>query len=269
LHVVALLPRNLLQHLRLVLGEHHALSAAGDAAALDALLRSADADVLVLDPAMRDGEWQGVLEELLGAHPEVPAIAYTTLTPEAMRRMVRLARAGLQHVVLNRFDDEPSRFLDLIERAPAQPLAEAMLRELAMPLSGLPALVVRAIEQMFRSPARVKSVQELSNQAGMVPRTLQRHLMPVGLQPGQLLMAARLLRVYTLAREPGVQIKAVAKKLSYSDPSHLTEQLREWTGCSLREVRTTHAPDQFVRLLAAHLLRASAEHDVEDAEEPV
>jgi AraC-like DNA-binding protein len=267
--VVALLPRNLLTHLRIVLGELHTLRPAADAAELHTVLRSSDADVLVVDPAMNDGRWEGALEEIVAAYPQLPAIVYTILSPEAMRHVVRLARAGLQHVVLNRFDDEPSRFLDLIERAPAHPLAEAMLQELAVPLQGLPVIVTRAIEQLFRSPARVKNTQELANLAGMIPRTLYRHLMPVGLQPRQLLICARLLRTYTLVREPGVRIKEVAFKLGYADPDHLTEQLREWTGCSPRDVRSTLAPDRFVRVLATHLLRSNAEHGVEDAAEPV
>lgn len=269
MHVVALLPRNLLTHLRLVLGELHSLSAAADAAELHSLLRSTDVDVLVVDPAMNEGKWEGALEEIVAAYPQMPAIVYTMLTPAAMRQVVQLARAGLQHVVLNRFDDEPSRFLDLIERAPAHPLAEAMLQELATPLRGLPVIVTRAIEQLFRSPARVKNTQELASLAGMIPRTLYRHLMPVGLQPRQLLICARLLRTYTLVREPGVRIKEVALKLGYADPDHLTEQLREWTGCSPRDLRGTLTPDRFVRVLATHLLRSNAEHGVEDAAEPV
>jgi AraC-like DNA-binding protein len=268
LHVVALLPRHLLHHLRVVLGEQHTLTAAEDAAALHALLRSSDADVLIVDPSMQDGVWERSMEEIVAAYPQLPTIVYTMLTPPAMRIVVRLARLGLLHVVLNRFDDEPSRFLELIERAPAHPLAETMLQELAVPLRALPVMVSRAIEQLFRSPARVKSAQDLAKLAGMIPRTLNRHLMPVGLQPRQLLVCSKLLRTYTLVREPGVRIKEVASKLGYADPDHLTEQLREWTGCSPRDLRSTLRPDQFVRMLASHL-RQTAEHDVEDAAEPV
>lgn len=269
MHVVALLPRNLLHHLRIVLGEAHSLTTAADVTELHSLLRSSDIDVLVVDPAMNDGTWMSELEEIVTGYPHLPAIVYTTLTPAGMRQVVRLAHVGLQHVVLNRFDDEPSRFLDLIERAPANPLASAMLDELAVPLQALPVIVARAIEQLFRSPARVKNAHELATLSGMIPRTLYRHLMPVGLQPRQLLICARLLRTYTLVRGPGVRIKEVASKLGYADPDHLSEQLREWTGCSPKELRSTLSPDQFVRALASHLFRANAEHDVEDAAEPV
>jgi AraC-like DNA-binding protein len=252
-----------------VLGDQHSLSTAGDAAELYALLRSSDVDVMVIDPAMDERESNGMLEEIVAAHSQVPAIVYTALTPAAMRDVIRLARVGLQHVVLNRFDDEPARFLDLIERAPAHPLAEAMLQELEPALRALPVIVTRAIEQLFRSPGRVKNTQELARLAGMIPRTLYRHMMPVGLQPRQLLICARLLRTYTLVREPGVRVKEVAFRLGYADPDHLTEQLREWTGCSPKDLRSTLTPDRFVRMLATHVMRANAEQGLEDAAEPV
>ena len=252
-----------------MLGEQHSLSVVGNSAELYTLLRSSDVDVLVVDPVMRDRNSDGALDEIVAAYPQVPVIAYTTLSPAAMRHVVRLARVGLQHVVLNRFDDEPSRFLDLIERAPAHPLAEAMLRELAVPLRTLPVIVIRAIEQLFRSPSRVRNTQDLASLAGMIPRTLYRHLMPVGLQPRRLLICARLLRTYTLVQEPGVRVKELALKLGYADPDHLTEQLREWTGCSPRDLRRSLSPDQLVRMLASHLMRSNAEHGVEDAAEPV
>ncbi|MFL5620719.1 MAG: helix-turn-helix domain-containing protein [Gemmatimonadaceae bacterium] len=252
-----------------MLREQHSLSAVGSASELRTLLRSSVVDVLVVDPAMHAEKPDAALEEVVAAYPQVPTIVYTMLTPAAMRQVVRLARVGLQHVVLNRFDDEPSRFLDLIERAPAQPLAESMLQELAVPLRALPVIVARAIEHLIRSPARVNNTQELASLAGMTPRTLNRHLMPLGLQPRELLICARLLRSYTLLREPGVRVKEIAFNLGYGDPDHLTEQLREWTGCSPKDLRGTLTPDRFVRLLASHLLRSNAEHGVEDAAEPV
>jgi AraC-like DNA-binding protein len=270
LYVVALLPRSLLSHLRIVLGDFHSLGAATGAAELHSLARSGDADLLIVDPSMQQGASIEAIEEVAAAYPSLPVIVYTTLSPAAMRYVVRLARAGVQHVVLNRFDDEPRRFLELIERVPAYPFAELMLQELAEPLGELPVVVVRAIEQLFRSPAQVRTVHELASLAGMIPRTLYRHLMPLGLQPRHLLVCARLLRMYTLLRGPGVRMKEIAVKLGYADPDSLSEQLREWTGYAPKELRRNLAPDSFVRLLANHLLRVAVEPDeVEDATESV
>jgi AraC-like DNA-binding protein len=252
-----------------VLGDLHSLDTATDSAELHSLLRASDADVLVVDPSAHDGRWAGAVTEVVGAHPALPVVVYTTLTPSAMRHVVQLARIGIQHVVLNRFDDEPRRFLELIERAPAHPMADLMLLELATRLASLPVVLTWAIEQLFRSPARVRTSQELAELAGMIPRTLYRHLAPLGLQPRHLLICARLLRVYTLLRGRDVRLKEIALKLGYAAPDHLSEQMREWTGCSPKELRNTLSPEEFVHALASHLLRANVEQTVEDAAEPV
>ena len=255
MHVLALLPRQLLAHLRFVLGDDHALRAAADAVELDALLRSGEIDLCVVDPSMREGEFAEAIEQVVARHAALPVIVYTTLAPSAMRLVVRLGRLGVQHVVLNRFDDEPRRFRELLERVPAQPLAELMLQELSTELRRLPIVVTRAIEQLFRSPSRVRSAQDLARLAGMIPRTFYRQLEPVGLQPRELVVCARLLRVYVQLREPEPRLKEIALRLGYTDPGLMSEQVREWTGRSPREIRRAVAPEAFVRLLAGRLRR--------------
>jgi AraC-like DNA-binding protein len=262
-HVVALLPRQLLAHLRTVLGDTHVLHAATDPAELHSLLSTDAADLLIVDPALREGQFAGAIEEIIARHQSLPAIVYTTLSPTAVRLMVTLARLGVQHVVLNRFDDEPRRFLDLIERLPAHPMAELMLQELAAPMRALPIVVARAIEQLFRSPARVKNSQELARLAGMAPRSLYRHMMPAGLQPRHLIVCARLVRAYSLLRAPGSRLKEISAKLGYADPDTLSKLLHDWTGRPPKEIRRAVPPELFVRLLAEHLRRAEPEVEVE------
>ena len=262
MHVVAILPRNLLAHLRIVLGDTHSLDAAVDTTELHALLNAAATDLLIVDPAMRDGAYGDALEEIIAGHPSLPVIVYTVLAPTAMRMVVRLARLNVQHVVLNRFDDEPRRFLDLIERVPAHPMAELMLQELAPSLRALPVVVSRAVEHLFRSPTRVKNSQELAKLAGMAPRSLYRHMAPAGMQPRHLIVCARLLRAYTLLRTPGSRLKEITVKVGYSDPDTLTKLLYEWTGQSPKDVRRDIPPEMFVRLLAEHLQHVDPEQDI-------
>ena len=231
------------------------------------MLRVGDADLLVVDPAMHDGLSSDAIEEIIARNASLPVIVYTTLAPASMRHVMRLARLGVQHVVLNRFDDEPRRFLELIERVPAHPVAELMLRELADPLGAMPVVLARAVEQLVRSPSRAKSSQELATMAGMTLRTLYRHLTPVGLQPRHLIVSARLLRAYIFLRSPGSRLKEVALKLGYADPSHLSEQLRMWTGLSPKEIQRTLTAAEFVQRIADHLRRVDA--DAQDEVEPV
>lgn len=231
------------------------------------MLRAEATDLLVIDPAMRDEPFADQVVEVIARNQALPCIIYTSLAPSAMRLVVRLARLGVQHVVLNRFDDEPRRFLDLIERIPAHPLAELMLDELATPMRALPVVVARAVEQLFRSPSRVKNSQELARLAGMAPRSLYRHMTPVGFQPRPLIVCARLLRAYTLLREPGSRLKEITVKLGYANPDTLSDLLHEWTGKSAKEIRRDVTPELFVRLLADHLRKV--EPEVEAAIEPV
>ena len=249
----------------MVLGDAHSLNIATDPAELYSLLHAEAADLLIVDPALRDAQLADAIEEIIARHPTLPVIVYTVLAPTAMRLVVRLARVGVHHVVLNRFDDEPRRFLDLIERVPAHPMAELMLQELATPLRALPVVVARAIEQLFRSPSRVKNSQELARLAGMATRSLYRHMMPAGLQPRHLIICARLLRAYTLLRAPESRLKEITVKLGYSDPETLSKLLHEWTGRAPKEIRREVPPELFVRLLADHLRREQAE---DEASEP-
>ena len=262
LHVVALLPRTLLTHLRIVLGDAHSLGTATDPVELQSFLDAEATDLLIIDPAVRDGRHAEAIEEIIARHPRLPVIVYTMLAPTAMRMVVRLARLGVHHVVLNRFDDEPRRFLDLIERVPTHPLAELMLQELAEPLRAMPVVVARAIEQLFRSPARFKNSEDLARLAGMTRRTLYRHALPVGIQPRQLIICARLLRAYTLLRTPGSRLKEITAKLGYSDPDTLSTLLHEWTGRAPQDIRRDVPPELFVRLLANHLRREESDEDV-------
>jgi len=153
--------------------------------------------------------------------------------------------------VLNRFDDERQRFLDLLERIPGQALSDQILRLLAPELSKLPVTMVRAVEQLFRSPGRFKNAQDLSAAAGTILRTLYRQLDTAGIHSPRLLVAAaRLLRVYALLRDPGRQIKEVAAKVGYHSQYQLTQHMRALTGYTPRMVRSYVEPDQFVTLLA-------------------
>lgn len=224
------------------------------------MLAAEDPDLLVLDPAARDGVMADSLETLVSRHPALPVIVYTTLTPQAMRLVVQLARVGVQHVVLNRFDDEPRRFLDLIERVPAHPLSELLLEQLAEPMRQLPVVLARAIEQLVRSPSRAASVPELAALAGMTSRTLYRYMTPARLPPRELIVCARLLRAFTFLRAPDSRLKEVSVKLGYADPTRLSEQLRDWTGFSPKELRQVADPADFVRRLVERLRRS----DVED-----
>jgi transcriptional regulator GlxA family with amidase domain len=170
--------------------------------------------------------------------------------------VVRLAKVGIEHVVLNRFDDEPDRFLGLLEGIPVHALSDRMLQELADSLSRLPAAVVRSIDQLFRSPARFKNAQDVAAAADMTLRTLYRSLEAAGIfSAWTLVVSARLLHAYALLQDPGRSIKDVAANAGYHSPWQLSQQFRALTGQTTNQVRREVTSDVLVRLLAEQVRR--------------
>ncbi len=264
--VAAILSAQLLTHLRVVLGRGHRLYPAEGWAELAKILRVEGVDLLVADPAADGSVRVAELQQLIRQFPSVPVVIYTALSPATMKAVVQLAKVGVEHVVLNRFDDEPRRFRDLLEGVPGYALADQMLRQLAEPLTGLPIQVSRAVEQLFRSPNRFRSTDDLAAAAGMNKRTLYRNLEPVGfLSPRLLVVGARLLRVYAHLRDPGRQIKEIADKVGYHSPWQLTQQMRDVTGHTPRTVRRRVGAEEFIALLARRIYRPTAKRKAQAA----
>lgn len=254
--VVAYLPRQLLSHLTIVLGSQHSLIAVSAWDELRSTVQRRVSDILVVDPILDGTSRTDVIQEIHRQFPSLPIVVYTTLSNASTRAIPELVRTGIEHVVLNRFDDERRRFLELLERVPGQTLSDQMLRLLAPELAKLPATMVRAVERLFRSPARFKNAQDLSAAAGTLLRTLYRQMEMAGIHsPRALVAAARLLRVYALLRDPGRQIKEVAAKVGYHSQYQLAQHMRALTGHTPRTVRTHIEPEQFVTLLVEGVRR--------------
>jgi AraC-like DNA-binding protein len=254
--VVALLPRQLLAHLKIVLGSQHSLVAVRGWEELRTAVQARVTDVVVVDPLVDGIARTEAIVEVHRQYPSLPIVVYTSLSATSTRAIMQLGRSGIEHVVLNRFDDERRRFLELLERVPGQALSDQMLRLLAPELAKLPTTVVRAIERLFRSPGRFRNAQDLSAAAGTLLRTMYRQLEMAGIHSPRLLVAAaRLVRVYALLRDPGRQIKEVAVKAGYHSQYQLTQHMRALTGHTPRTVRTYIEPEQFVTLLVEGVRR--------------
>jgi len=254
--VAAYLPRQLLNHLKIVLGSEHSLAVATNWADLRTTVQLVVADLVVADPAASGTIDPDSLEQLRRDYPSLPVVLYTRLNPSSMKAVVRLAKAGIEHVVIAHFDDEPGQFRELLEGIPAHALGERMLRELAGPLSALPVVVVRGIDQLFRTPARFGGAQDLASAAGMNLRTLYRNLEPAGIHSARtLVVAARLLRAYSYLQDPGRSIKEVAAKTGYHSPWQLSQHMRDMTGHTTEHVRHAITGEQLVAVLAERIIQ--------------
>lgn len=220
----------------------------------DLAVRRTAADVAVVDPAADGTVRVTEIVELIGRHPSLPVVVYTTLTAQALRAIVEMAKQGVQQVVLYRFDDEPTRMRELLEQQPGLALSGALLELLAGPLAALPTALSRAIERMFQRPGLFHIADDLATAAGMPRRTLYRTLEGVGLaSPSTLVRGARLLRAYSYLRDAGHSAEDVAAKLGYSSRQIFARHVREFFGVRPTQLRRQVQEGECVRRLAAML----------------
>lgn len=260
LEVLVYLPAPLLSHLRVVLSGNRTFALNPTErwdSFVDALNRGT-ADVVIVDPCA-DGLARPVpLAALLETRLTLPVIIYTPVSPISFQAIAELARHsphhGVHHVVLHRYDDDPRRFLELLERQPGTSLSAALLEELAPVLASLPPALSRAVERLVRRPTEFRDVADLARASRMTLRTAYRHLTSAGVRsPRALVVAARLLQSYGYARDPHQSLEAIARKVGYSAPRMLTKHMREAVGATPRTVRREMRPGEFVHAVAQWL----------------
>jgi AraC-like DNA-binding protein len=262
LDVVAYLPAPLLSHLRIVLGDRHQLTPVDGWEALEVAVRRAEADVVVLDPTLPGTVRVSETVVLQERYPSVRVVVYTSLTPSAMRMVVELAKHGLQHVVLHRFDDDPRRFIELLTQLPGHALGELLLEKVQDAVASLPPRVGGAVARMMRAPRHYSTVDDLAAGAGMTRRQLYRVLEVAGFtSPRLLVQAARAVRAFAFLRDPGRLLEDVSEKLGYSEPRVLNRVMLELVGTRPLEARGTMSPQEFVERVAERLFAPAVELD--------
>jgi AraC-like DNA-binding protein len=252
--VLSYLQPPLLAHLRVVLGSHYALTSCDQWSTLSDSVRDASFDIVVADPFAEGVSRVAELVALVDASPWTPFVVYTTVSPPTLRAVAELVRAGASHVLLHRYDDEPRRFLELLDRLPGYALSSALLRQIGPGLGQLTPPVARAVERLFRRPTVFVTAGDLAASAEVTVRTVYRQLAAAGFEsPRMLIVGARLLRAYAYARAPGQSLEEVAHRLGYSAPRMLTRHMREMVGITPRAARRRMRVDEFVATLAGRL----------------
>lgn len=257
--VIAYLSPLLLMQLRVVLGQSHRLLAATDWRQLDLTVRRTVVDVAVLDPLADGSDGTAAVRAFQQRHPSVPLILYVRLSPDSLRSVVELAREGQPQVILYRFDDEPARFRQLLERQPHERFAESLLERLDPALSRLSLSLAGAVRLLFRQPHRIWSAQDLATAGGCSRRSLYRQLEAAGFHsPRQLVQAARLLRAFVYLRDPGNLVEDVVTKLRYGSSHVFIRHTRETCELTPSALRDRVDGETLVDRLARRLVGASA-----------
>jgi AraC-like DNA-binding protein len=255
--LLARLSPPMLSHLRIVAGGTHTVLAAPSWPSMAAVLRARPVDIAVVDPCIEGAADTETVRALRTGFPGVPVLVYTSISPDSTRAMLALGEFGVRHCILRGFDDEPSRFRDGLEMLRAAGLEDKVLATLRLALAGAqtPASVISAIEQLFRTPRRFRTAEDIAAAAGIPRRGVNRWLDRAGVAPARMLViAARVLRGYQYAQNPALAVTDIAKRLAYPDPRVFADHVRLITGRRVSAWRSAVTPDQCVAMLVTKLM---------------
>jgi AraC-like DNA-binding protein len=253
--IAAFLSPARLTHLRAVAGSEHSLVIARDWRHMADIVRQQACDLMVLDPAAGGHVAHAEIEDLTRRFPSTPTILYASIEPRQMRAVSELAGKGVSAVVLYGFDDGVDRFRRILDRHAGDPVAAALINRLAPSLSRLDAPSADAVRRLFREPHLFRGVEDLAAAAGCSRRTLYRQFTTARLAPPRVfVIAARVLRGYTMLCDPGQTLTDVAAKLAFSSSRAFSERMRELVGVLANGARRRLRQDEMIERLHRSLL---------------
>ncbi|HEY7876649.1 MAG TPA: hypothetical protein VIC55_00410 [Gemmatimonadaceae bacterium] len=230
MNVVAFLPDPLLGRLRSALGSDHTVivvtEIVGDRGLAAQLDRGA-ADLVVIDPGDRRLERRThTLVVLFAQHSVVPVLIYTTLGPASIPAAAQLLREGTRELLLVGLEDQPGAMRAMVVRITMHALAERFLTATARQLAQLPPSVARALQALFATPRRYRSVEDIALAAAVTRRHLARVTRRAGFASCRdLLAVARVLSTYRLVQHEHCSLGRAAAQLA-TDPRALARQVR-------------------------------------------
>jgi AraC-like DNA-binding protein len=252
--IVVFLPDRSLAHVRHVFVKEKDFVIAHSWDDLNAIIRQKPVTALILDPAADGVMNVDAVVNLLKQYPSLPVVAYVVLNQASFGAITQLARHGLEDVLLQRFEDSPQVFRETVERARGNPLKRKVVEALRPQLNLLPIMLGPIVDEIFDSPHRYSSAQDIALRAEMSSVRLYRHFGLAGLgSPKRLLRAAKLLRAFGYLRDRGYSVRDVAKKVGYRNPRLFGEHTIDVFGLTPSRVRSHLTPEEAVRRLLAWL----------------
>ena len=251
--VVARLSARLLAHLRAALPKTVPVLATTSWAEFVVIARTAPADVAVVDPCVEPGpHGLDAVRFVRRAAPDLPVVLYAPLSGDTAYAMLELAECGVQHRVLERFDDSPEQLRTIVETARCPGLEDRVLRAVLPALygDGIPVRVADAVRQLVRFPLTVPDQRALARLAGVSLRHLNRSFERLEFAPaGTWLLASRVLRAYQQLQHPQRTVSEVAAGVGYSDPRDFAAHAKALTGTRPSAWRTMASGDVVDALL--------------------
>ncbi|MEO7360213.1 MAG: helix-turn-helix domain-containing protein, partial [Gemmatimonadaceae bacterium] len=151
--------------------------------------------------------------------PRVPAVALLTGTESSAAAVLSLGQQGVRALVDVRDAQGWRELRRLITEERSETIERMALAQLHRDLAGAPEDCLRFFDALFKSPASVCTVRQLSRRLGVLPSTLMSRFFRADLPaPKSYLAMARLVRAARLFENPGLSVAQVSTQLEYSSP---------------------------------------------------
>lgn len=212
---------------------------AGSWAGLERTLATNAVRAVIVDPSFGPTDSK-ILLDVIRRHPQVSVIAYASLDAASLLAVARISRDGpmLYETLVHERDGTTHRLAQVIERANANTLVTEVLGPLEVGLAQLPESVQRTLFDLFARPARYSSVSDLATESHVTLQTLYRGFEKARIgTPRKILTVAKVCRGYSLLRDSGVLVGAVAARLGYVRMRTFCENCSEVFGCGPSQLR--------------------------------
>lgn len=249
LHVIALLPPELLKHLRASLGPDVVI-ACDTLERLVTTVGVSGSVIVAVDPSLCPParEFPRELSETLGA--SVVIVLYTQPSMRSARICFAWGCAGVSRLVLSGIDDSPGELCDAFDAAgkkvdDGEPLVECLQH----PLTLVPSPLAMAIRRLFSDHSTTVDRDALVGMACMSRRSVDRWLARTGIASlGRLLGAARLLRAHRAVGLGGSTLERAAAMAGFSSERSLALHMRTLLGETPSALRRLSTPEISERL---------------------
>lgn len=175
------------------------------------------------------------IRQLRAGFPAVRIVAHCVLSPEASREVLAMARAGVDGLVFEGYDDIGTALRRVLDDAGMHCMRALLTRELGVEFSDR---IWSALCLCFEHPHEALSVSRLAECVGTQRRTLlnrtTREALP---SPGVLIAWCRLLMAARMLEDPARSVEQIALSLDFPSATALRNMLRRYTGLRPSEVR--------------------------------
>ena len=188
--------------------------------------------------------------------PRVPAVALlSNLSPQTAQTVLILGRCGVRTLVDVREPRGWQQLRSVLLHDQATEIHRVALARVAEDLSEAPDGCHRFFRALFEEGSEMRTIQELSNQLGVIPSTLMSRFMRANLPaPKFYLSMARLVCAARLFENPGLSVTLVANELDYSSPQAFGRHLRSVLQLSALEFRERYDGEGMLQLFRDELI---------------